>query len=236
VPTVTPDEMPDTPACRLLVVDFDFFFPNPLEAGDSDTASLYLYDWGHAETLVHRELVWPARAAAFTGHGLPLPWCEPTDGFWDRFTLDTDTLLVADSNAHAGTLARDGGYSDVVVFDAHHDCGYRRSYDDYLTTGEYTCEDWTYPHVRAGARISVRYPRWRHRWPQLEPDTRIPAQRSTDDGAPVTGAFTTVFACRSGAWVPAWCDGQWQQFIDAFPGRTLRIDADLRPRWPHTGG
>jgi hypothetical protein len=45
--------------------------------------------------------------------------------------------------------------------------------------------------------------------------------------------FTSVFACRCGCWVPAWCDEQWQQFIDAFPGRVVSVDADLRPRWPH---
>jgi len=46
--------------------------------------------------------------------------------------------------------------------------------------------------------------------------------------------FTTVFACRSGGWVPAWCDDQWQHFIDSFPGRILATDPDLRPRWPST--
>ncbi len=48
-------------------------------------------------------------------------------------------------------------------FDAHHDCGYRRSYPNYLATGVFTCEDWTHPHHEAGARTSIRYPPWRHR-------------------------------------------------------------------------
>jgi hypothetical protein len=217
---------------RLLVVDFDFFFPNPLDAGAADTHSLRLYDWGHAETVIHREVIWPVRAAAFAAEGLPLPRCQPTTGFWDRFTLDTDQLLIADSNAYAGPLAWEGGYAEVVVFDAHHDCGYRRSYPDYLATGEFTCEDWTYPHHEAGAAITVRYPPWRRRWPQLEPATGIPAARHTDDGGPLAGVFTTVFACRSGGWVPAWCDEQWQEFIDAFPGRAVSVDPDLRRRWP----
>src|SRR5436305_11132449 len=46
----------------------------------------------------------------------------------------------------AGSSGRRYGY-----FDAHHDCGYLRSYADYLATGEFTCEDRTYPHVQAGA-------------------------------------------------------------------------------------
>ena len=102
---------------RLLVVDFDFFFPNPLDAGATDTPSLRLYDWGHAETVIHREVIWPLRAAAFTAEALPLPRCEPTTGFWDRFTLATDVLLVADSNAYAGPLAWEDGFDEIVVFD-----------------------------------------------------------------------------------------------------------------------
>jgi hypothetical protein len=42
-----------------------------------------------------------------------------------------------------------------------------------------------------------------------------------------------AFACRSGGWVPAWCDDQWQQFIDAFLGRAVSVDDNLRPRWSH---
>jgi hypothetical protein len=114
--STTPD--PDQAPARLLVVDFDFFFPNPLDAGASDLQSLRLYDWGHAETLVHRETIWPARAAAFALDGVPLPRCEPTDGFWYRFTFETDLLLVADSNAYAGPLAWEGsGFDEVLVFD-----------------------------------------------------------------------------------------------------------------------
>ena len=56
--------------------------------------------------------------------------CEATGGFWDRFTFDTDLLLVADSNAYAGPLAWEGGFAEVVLFDAHHDSGYRRAYAD----------------------------------------------------------------------------------------------------------
>jgi hypothetical protein len=235
-PDLIRPEPPTASTRRLLVVDFDFFFPNPLDAGAADTRSLRLYDWGHAETVIHREVIWPVRAAAFTAEGLRLPRCQPTTGFWDRFTFDTDHLLVADSNAYAGPLAWEGGYGQVVVFDAHHDCGYRRSYPDYLATGEFTCEDWTYPHHEAGAAITVRYPTWRRRWPRMEPSTGIPVARHTDDGGRLAGVFTTVFACRSGGWVPAWCDDQWQQFIDAFPGRLVSVDPDLRPRWPSAGG
>ena len=56
--------------------------------------------------------------------------------------------------------------------------------------------------------------------------------RHTDDGGPLAGVFSSVFACRSGGWVPAWCDEQWQEFIEAFRGRVVSVDPDLRPRWP----
>jgi hypothetical protein len=159
---------------RLLVVDFDFFFPNPLDAAATDTQSLLLYDWGHAETRLHRETLWHIRATTFAAHSVALPRRQPTDGFWNRFTLATDELVVADSNAHAGPLAWQGGLAEVVLFDHHHDSGYRRSYADYLTDGEFTCEDWTFPHHEASARITVRYPRWRGNWTRLEPSTAIP--------------------------------------------------------------
>jgi hypothetical protein len=58
-------------------------------------------------------------------------------------------------------------------------------------------------------------------------------QRYTDDAAPLSGMFDAVFACRSGGWVPAWCDHRWQEFIGAFPGRPVSVDPDLRPRWTH---
>ena len=70
----------DASARRLLVVDFDFFFPNPLEAGAADAQTLRLYDWGHAETVLHRETIWPTRAAILAAEGVPLPRCQPTDG------------------------------------------------------------------------------------------------------------------------------------------------------------
>lgn len=216
---------------RLLVVDFDFFFPNPLDANADDPNALRLYDWGHAETRLHRDVIWPIRATAFTIAGVPLPRCEPVDGFWDRFTLDTDLLLVADSNAYAGLLPA-AGTAEVLLFDAHHDSGYRCRYTDYLADRRFSCEDWTFVYHEAGARIGVRYPRWRAQWPTLEPETAIPVDRRTDDGGPVDGVFSTVFACRSGSWVPAWCDDQWQQLLDDFPGAVLSIDPDLRARWP----
>ena len=94
-------------------------------------------------------------------------------------------------------------------------------------------EDWTYPHHEAGARIAVRYPQWRARWADQESNPAIPVDRCTDDNQPIAEPFTDVFACRSGGWVPAWCDDQWQEFIDGFPGQARSVDPNLRIRWQH---
>jgi hypothetical protein len=54
--------------------------------------------------------------------------------------------------------------------------------------------------------------------------------------APDVGAgarvFDTVFCCRSGSWVPAWCDDQWWAFCQLFPGPTAVLDDALHhSRW-----
>lgn len=219
---------------RLLVVDFDFFFPNPSYSGSAASAGAYLFDWGHQETLLHRELIWPARAAAFTASGQPLPRCGGIDSFWHRFHLNTDTLLVADSNTYAGNLTPpDGdGFSEVVLFDAHHDSGYRRTLEEFTADGCYSCEDWTYVHHQRGSTITVRYPRWLPNWQHCDPTPRIPIQRATDDDAPMPHSIDVAFCCRSGSWVPPWCDDQWNQLLAGFPGHIQNLDPTLhRPRW-----
>ncbi|MBW3709793.1 hypothetical protein DTB58_39300, partial [Streptomyces griseus] len=79
----------DTPGHgRLLVVDFDFFFHNPLEGAEAaHRGDPLLYDWGHAETPFLQEDIWTFRAEDFIRAGTSLPRCEGLDGFWDRFTF-----------------------------------------------------------------------------------------------------------------------------------------------------
>ena len=221
-------------AGRMLVVDFDFFFPNPAYTHSLGSDLMFLYDWGHQETVLYRDLLWPIRAQGFIDAGLPLPRCTPTTGFWDRFQFATDVLLVADSNRYAGALTPPDapGFTEIVLFDAHHDSGYHRSLDDYRADGVYSCEDWTYPHLERGTRVEVRYPRWFPDWHQVDAQPRAPVHRGLDVGGPVPGVFDTVFCCRSGSWVPAWCDDQWWAFCQAFPGPTAVLDDALRhSRW-----
>jgi hypothetical protein len=88
---------------RMLVVDFDFFFPNPAYTHSLGCDLMLPYDWGHQENVLYRDLLWPIRAQGFTDASLPLPRCTPTTGFGDRFQLATDVLLIADSNPRSET-------------------------------------------------------------------------------------------------------------------------------------
>jgi hypothetical protein len=218
---------------RLLVVDFDFFFANPAETGDDP---YYLYDWQHAETRYGRYLAWPVRAAGFFARGLPLPRCAGYETFWQRFThlSRTAPLWIADSNAYAGTLGRgvdDAGWQQVWLYDAHHDAGYGQSYDTFRRRHSFSAEDWTYALYQTGAAIHVRYPPWKRAAAEEGRDTPlIPVDLRVDPGGPVHRRFDGVFVCRSGAWVPAWCDDQWDEFLTACP-----ISAERRHVMDHEG-
>ncbi|MFG3427618.1 hypothetical protein [Streptomyces californicus] len=73
---------------RLLVVDFDFFFHNPLQGvAAAHRGDPLLYDWAHAETPFLQEDIWTYRAEDFIQAGVEPPRCEGLDGFWDRFTF-----------------------------------------------------------------------------------------------------------------------------------------------------
>lgn len=58
----------------------------------------------------------------------------------------------------------------------------------------------------------------------------IPLHTTVDDGGEAALPFDAVFLCRSGSWVPSWCDDQFTELLAAFPGR-----AHLFPgsKWAH---
>ncbi|MFI8194518.1 hypothetical protein ACIF8T_38375 [Streptomyces sp. NPDC085946] len=133
---------------RLLVVDFDFFFPNPFEGlPAAHRGHPMLYDWRHDETPFLQDGIWAFRAEDFYRAGITPPRCEGLDGFWDRFTFTAASppLFYADSNTYAGRLtpahyALLDGYTtvwqEVRLFDAHHDSGYPHRH------GPVTFEEW----------------------------------------------------------------------------------------------
>lgn len=206
---------------NLLVVDWDFFFPMPpyntLEAFE-------LYDWGHAESMLYITMLWDSRAATFIMNGKPLPRVnDDWKTFWDRFRFAEDTkLYFHESNSAAVNpeFANDVD-GEVWLYDAHHDCGYEkmRSFKA-IQSGLWSCEDWMVFYGRhvGVENLHVRYPTHRRDAFEEEPTPYYEKlDRQFDDVAEETPTFSTVFVCRSGAWVPSWCDKEFEEFIALAP-------------------
>ncbi len=189
------------------MVDFDYFFPVPQDPRDPLAP---LFAWAHFETPYYLLEAWEERALAFFLRGLPLPEARGWEGFWERFAFAPGAVLYyADSNALAFHERVRQGVEEVVLFDAHHDAGYR-------PLGELpACDDWMVFYHRLGARLRVFYPPWRD--PALEPGPMVPLRREVDPGGRVEGVFHRVFLCRSGAWVPPWTDPGFFAFLQAAP-------------------
>jgi hypothetical protein len=219
---------------NLLVVDWDYFFPNPWDGGNLDVndEAMPLYDWAHRESPFHTGPVWSGRGAAFLANDLPLPEVVGWQGFWDRFELHEEApLLMAESNLWAGTIPAGLGYAgsavevaewpweSVWLYDAHHDSGYNGiTLDAWREKATITCEDWMLVHGDAGSALHVRYPTWKVRAFEVEKATAVPVDRQFDDGTAPPVVFDCVFLCRSGAWVPPWCDHLFEDFAASYPG------------------
>lgn len=149
---------------------------------------------------------------------LPLPQCSGFEGFWDRFQFSDDVRLCwAESNSLA------------VAVPGEPWCGWDQVYPSPLVTGEVRCEDWMVVLDDREAELHMRYPQWRSRGVELEPEPEVPVDRAVDDGVTLDHVvFDAVFVCRSGAWVPPWCDMQFARFLESFlPAAPQRLDADL---------
>ncbi len=186
------------------MVDFDYFFPGPQDPQDP------LFAWAHFETPYYLLEAWEERALAFLLRGLPLPEVRGWEGFWDRFAFAPGAVLYyGDSNALAFHERVRQGVEEVVLFDAHHDAGYR-------PLGEVpACDDWMVFYHRQGARLRAFYPPWRD--PAQDPEPAVPVWRGVDPGGRVGGTFHRAFLCRSGAFVPPWNDGAFLAFLEACP-------------------
>lgn len=235
---------------RLLCIDWDFWFYNPLDAGTFEDPNWQYFDWGHKEaTFFIAGPVWDMRALTFERADVPLPQIHPPTGgweeFWSRFTfappegtvpdIGFPLAYAADSNAHAGTLTPPDDslcFESVVLFDAHHDSGYRiPSFEAYEEQGTFSCEDWMLEHQRLGTtNLEARYPAWNPNGPSNDLPAGVLTRQRVDDGDPVDMVFDTVFVCRSGAWVPPWCDNDFEAFLDAAPFPVAWIDEMPRNR------
>ncbi|MFG2113226.1 hypothetical protein ACGFRB_11420 [Streptomyces sp. NPDC048718] len=223
---------------HLLVVDWDFFFPTPTAGGPLD-AHADLYAWPTAETHTYVEVIWLRRVRAFLAAGVPLPFCQGFDGFWDRFTLAPHAkVFYADSNAWAGqlfpsNLGGTGPWESVHLYDAHHDCGYppnHRTFEDWRTKGVISAENWLLAHYWNGSKVFVRFPPWRESLTRPSERPLIPVAMTIDDGRAPDVVFDAVFLCRSGAWVPPWCDRDFSAFLAACPAAAVEVPQN---RWNH---
>lgn len=221
---------------HFLVVDWDYFFPRPDEAKQGyrhlnppgDVGERYtFYDWAHAETELHRGLVWGMRGAAFWVAGYELPTTQGWNSFPSRFRIRPGSnLYVADSNAHAALIhgTDERPFHSVWLYDAHHDCGYKAE-SVSVPLSKVSCENWMLHHQQMGSRLNWRWPGWLD--PQLPTTHGLRLDASEDDGLTPPPIFTAVFICRSGAWVPPWCDLEFVDFVDVFASMMKTTPKDM---------
>lgn len=158
---------------------------------------------------------------AFLLRGLSLPEARGWEGFWGRFAFAREAVLYyAESNALAFHPEVRRGVEEVVLFDAHHDAGYRPLGE------EPACDDWMVFYHRLGARLRVYYPLGGT--PPWSPSQRCPWPSGGPRGR-VEGVFHRVFVCRSGAWVPPWADPGFFAFLEEAPLPKVALEA-LLPR------
>jgi hypothetical protein len=220
---------------RLLSIDFDFFFPLP----DDRREQFTFYDWAQRDSMLFgSETLWYMRAEGFLLFNKPLPMTSGEEiGFWNSFKLAPGAkLFLADSHVYAYDRpvreALEPIYqSEVVNFDAHHDCGYGTSIAKLLQNKRVTCDNWMMGYSALGAKVRVVYPEWRrHSIADSDPSRRV--RRATHKaGQRYSAVFDHVFICRSGAWVPTWIESCFWNFVRECPIKTKPIMLeDFKPR------
>lgn len=219
---------------KLLCVDWDFFCPSR-EGDPTLTNGWALWDWGHREdNMAFYDVVWLVRAAAFARAKEPRPMSSgEEDTFWSRFRFKpTAKLYYAESNVQALHTLVKRGVDEVWLFDAHHDSGYgENSVLNIMKTGRIDCGQWMIDYGMRGARLHMRYPRWKPWGLRGEPKPQIKLDRKLDDGKPLANVtFDRVFVCRSGAWSPPWLDDKFHAFIAAAPVQKRVPVTPLVPR------
>ena len=219
---------------RLLVVDWDYFF----KVIEPHTPGWPLYDWGHNEGWppALQSMLWQSRAAAFLRNQISLPGLSGLEQtFWSRFTFaDTARLFVSESNVASMLPYIRRGITDVVLFDAHHDGGYKESLGKY-----WTCENWAIWYALQDIPVQVYYPDWRTDAFALEDyclaEARgLPFRRQFDHGHVDLQPFDRIHVCRSGAWVPPWLDSAFEEFLTACPACATLQRIEPPPVTPRT--
>lgn len=213
----------------LLVIDFAFFFPVAEQGHDPMIAKLYA--WTRRDDLERTigRALWLQRGAAFIERGLPLPATSgEEEEFWDRFKIKKGArLYYADDNAAATKLLDARNTETVWLYDTRHDCGYKDSPEASIksvtSNQRVTHDDWMIYYGIIGAKLHVRYPRWRASILTEESEPAIfGGDRDIADLDEPDCTFDRIFVCRSGAWVPPWLDGEFDRFIERAPVKIRR--------------
>jgi len=214
------------PSARLLVVDWDYFVPVPLELdpvlalmneGFMMFAEGFLSDRGETPSL--DTTVWALNAPALLSAGRPLIALSGEESsFWRRFRFRPGaSAFVARENYYAVAPQVREGVGEVWLYDAHHDCGYGAApVEDHERVG-IVSNNWMLDYGLAGCPLKVRYPRWRDWALHHEPEPIVPVDRRVDGGERESVLFDRVFICRSDFYTPPWLDSAFKTFLDACP-------------------
>lgn len=180
------------------------------------------------------ELIWAARAAEFLARDEPLPRMDDAAlaAFWPRFRFTAKaTLFYADSNMYAVNERIRRYVTEVVSFDTHHDAGYTHDgLERAKAMHQVHHNDWVLGYVDTGVPVHVVYPRWRDDAMETDALWEYAAGVTRGYDAELSQPFDRVFVARSPAWVPSWCDDQFERLIDLAPvARKVNLD-DMRMR------
>jgi hypothetical protein len=193
---------------NILSIDWDWFFPNS-----------ELFDWGHSEEqAMFLEMAWSWRCGNIRigSDQLAVDVMNPDttrlSGFWER-TVKGKPWQISICESHkalyewiAGGMCKNQKAA-ITNFDAHHDGGYSNA-----PSLKVNCGNWAeYLHrERKMFSYKVVYPPWR----KEEPEGGFPEFGNAVYEPPDAERYDYIFICRSGAWVPTWCDDAWTKFIE----------------------
>lgn len=155
-----------------LSIDFDYFCREEP-----------VWDWGHRESLLFRDVLWGHRVMGFASNGVdlrkevdPKVFARPTpETFWDEIEkkgLDlskTWRIIVADSHTYAAIMFASYWFGNVPInartlinFDAHHDLGYSKENIARAEETHIDCGNWLYFVMKQWKHLKSHniYPPW----------------------------------------------------------------------------
>jgi hypothetical protein len=185
---------------NILSIDWDYFAPD-----------IFQFDWGHMESSFFLEPIWNFRShdISLINGERALDKIKPT-GYIELLqkiiTISPAKIMIAESHSSIYEFIKYFKCKNLTVwnFDQHHDLGYHER-------ATLQCDNWASIGLLKGLikEYKLIYPKWRKEIPEKLPWDITPIYDVPDD----LPGFVAVFICRSGAWMPTWCDDKWLEFI-----------------------